>query len=221
VDADYVSKVEPEFARLVGRGVALAAPEVSLEARLRLLQLGHQYGFLKTAAFTSAEMQPAVHMGHLPLVDLLSLNLDEAAALLGCSAEEHPPQAIVESALQRLQMLNPKMQIAITAGKNGSWAWDGTRLTHAPAYPVQVASSAGAGDAFLAALIVGTVAGLSWSQAQELASLTAALSVTSPHTIHPGLERNSLRAFADQLGAPLSDAVRALLGSVLDCAEIK
>lgn len=216
VDAEYISGVELEFARFAGRGVALAAPEVSLEARLRLLQLGQQYGFLKVAAFTSAEMQPAVHMGLLALTDMLSLNLDEAAALLGWSAEKYSPTAIVESAIQRLQALNPKMLIALTAGKNGSWAWDGICLTHTPAYPVRVASSAGAGDAFLAALIVSMVAGLSWAQAQELASLTAALSVTSPHTIHPGLERDSLRVFADQLGAPLSDAVQVLLRSDLD-----
>jgi len=211
VDASYISSVEPEFARFSGRGVALAAPEVPLEARLRLLQLGSQYHFLKAASFTSAEMLPAVQMGLLDHTDLLGINLDEAAALLGWVVEEHPLLAIVESAIKKLQELNPLMKIVITAGKNGSWAWDGIQLTHASIYPVQVASSAGAGDAFLATLIAGTVVGLTWSQAQELASLTAALSVTSPHTIHPGLERTSLSAFASQSGASLSETIKSLL----------
>jgi len=210
VDETYISTVEPEFARLSGHGVVLAAPEVPLLARLRLLQLGRKYHFLNAASFTSAEMLPAAQMGLLALTDLLSINLDEAASLLGFSADEHPPEEMIESAVHYLRELNPSMQIAITAGKQGSYAWDGARLTYAPAVPVQVSSSAGAGDAFLAALIVGTVAGLSWSQCQELASLTAALSVTSPHTIHPGLERTSLNAFASQSSISLSDAVKAL-----------
>jgi ribokinase len=216
VDAETIDSVEPEFKRLSGHGVVLAAPEVPLAARLRLLQLGRQYGFLNAASFTSAEMVPAVQMGLFALTDLLSINLDEAAALLGRPAETasmyaSPPLEMVQPAIHRLREINPAMRIAVTAGKAGSWCWDGAGLTHAPAHPVPVASSAGAGDAFLAALIVGTVAGLSWSQSQELASLTAALSVTSPHTIHPGLERRSLSALASQLGVSLSEAVMALL----------
>jgi ribokinase len=216
VDAETVASLSPEFVRLSGGGVALAAPEVPLPARLRLLQMGRKYRFLNTASFTSAEMIPAVEMGLFALTDLLSINLDEAAALLGRPAEAasvhaSPPLEIIEPALHRLLEINPALRIAITAGKAGSWGWDRGILTHSPALPVPVASSAGAGDAFLAALIVGTVAGLNWSQSQELASLTAALSVTSPHTIHPGLERSSLWAFAGQLGVSLSEAVMALL----------
>ena len=211
VDAETIASVEPEFARLSGGGVVLAAPEVPLAARLRLLQLGRQYRFLNAASFTSAEMIPAVEMGLFALTDLLSINLDEAAALLGCPVEATSPVEMVQPAIHRLYEINPAMRIVITAGKAGSWGWDGACLTHAPVHTVPVASSAGAGDAFLAALIVGTVAGLSWSQSQELACLTAALSVTSPHTIHPGLDRRSLWAYASQQGVSLSEAVTTLL----------
>jgi ribokinase len=219
VDAETIASLEPEFVRLSGCGVALAAPEVPLVARLRLLQLGRKYRFLNAASFTSAEMIPAVEMGLFALTDLLSINLDEAAALLGRPAEAasmhaSPPLEIVQPTIHRLCEINPALRIAITAGKAGSWGWDRGILTHSPAHPVPAASSAGAGDAFLAALIVGTVAGLSWAQSQELASLTAALSVTSPHTIHPGLERRSLSALASQLRVPLSEAVLALLRPV-------
>jgi ribokinase len=219
VDAETIASVEPEFARLAGHGVALAAPEVPLAARQRLLEMGRKYGFLNAASFTSAEMRPALQMGLFPLIDLLSINLDEAAALLEQPAESASPfeagperrRRIVQPAIRSLLEIHSGMKIAITAGQAGSWGWDGSSLIHAPAHQVPVASSAGAGDAFLAALIVGTVAGLAWSESQELASLTAALSVTSPHTIHPSLERHSLWAFASQLGAPISEAVSALL----------
>ena len=56
-----------------------------------------------------------------------------------------------------------------------------------PAFPTRMVSTAGAGDAFLAGVITGLVADLSLTQAQELGSLVAALSVTSPHTINPEL----------------------------------
>ena len=195
-----------------GQGVALAVPEVPLEARQRLLQLATAHHFLRAASFTSAEMLPAARLGLFALTDLLSLNLDEAAALLGWTAEEHLPGEIIEAAARLLLDLNPALKLAITAGKDGSWAWEGSLQNHLPAVPVQVASSAGAGDAFLAGLIAGTAAGLPWFQAQELATLTAALSVTSPHTIHPGLEREALRELALQAGVTLSSPVEKLLG---------
>lgn len=211
VDADTISQVEPEFIRRAGQGIALAAPEVPLEARQRLLQLGSASHFLRAASFTSAEMLPAARLGLFGMTDLLSLNLDEAAALLGWSAAEHPPLTIVETAAHKLLGLNPTLKLAITAGRTGSWAWEGDHCFHLPAIPVQVASSAGAGDAFLAGLIAGTAAGLTWFQTQELASLVAALSVTSPHTIHPGLERDSLRELALRSGVSLSPSVESLL----------
>ena len=39
----------------------------------------------------------------------------------------------------------------------------------------------------------------------------AALSVTAPHTIHPGIERDSLRDFANRHQALLTEAVQSLL----------
>ena len=82
---------------------------------------------------------------------------------------------------------------------------------HVPVFPAQVVNTAGAGDAHLSGVIAGLVAGLAMVQAQELGTLVAALSVTSPHTIAPEIARQSLRAFAARSQAPLSDAVRALL----------
>jgi ribokinase len=211
VDAAYVSRAEPEFARFAGRGIALAAPEVPLAARRRLLELGTAYRFLRVASFVSAEMQPAAESGLLGETDLLGINLDEAAALGGAPAAGREPVEVVEAAVERLRGLNPAMLVSITAGRLGSWSWDGTSLAHLPAWPATVVSTAGAGDAHLAGIIAGLAAGLAMAQAHELGALVAALSVTSPHTIAPEVEREALRALADRLRVPLSGAVRDLL----------
>jgi sugar/nucleoside kinase (ribokinase family) len=215
VDAAFLAQAKPEFARFAGRGVALAAPEVPLAARDRLLHLGTRYGFLRVASCVAQEMGAALEMGMLDRVDLLAANVSEAAAAAGLPSELTPRSVstaeIVKAAVARLRGINPTMLISITAGNQGSWSWDGQALTHVPAFPAEVASTAGAGDAHLAGIIAGLVAGMALSQAQELGTLTAALSVTSPHTINKEIDRRSLHTFAARIQAPICEAVRDLL----------
>jgi ribokinase len=213
VDASFVGRAEPEFIRFAGRGIALAMPEVPLPARRKLLELGTTYGRLRAASFTSAEMRQIVQDDSLRLVDLLGINLDEAAAAVGSSPEDKPPEVIVETAVKALCSLDSRLQITITAGRRGSWSWDGGSLVHFAAFPARVVSTAGAGDAHLAGIIAGLTAGLPLAGAHELGALTAALSVTSPHTINPDVDRGSLREFASATHAPLSDAVWELLAN--------
>jgi ribokinase len=206
VDAGWISRSEAEFARFPGVGIALALPEVSLDARRRLLGLGTAHGFLRVASFTSAELLEVA--GELDEVDLLALNLDEAAALAGIPAEDTTPEAVVQAALARTR---PEMMVTVTAGARGSWSWDGATLTHLPALPVKVIGAAGAGDAHLAGILAGLAAGLPLVEAHQMGVLTAAVAVTSPHTINGELDRDALWACASATGVPLADAVRALL----------
>lgn len=215
VDAEFVSQAEAEFREYTGRGVALAAPEVPLAARAMLLKLGTQYRFWRVASFVAEEIASALEMGMHRQVDLLALNLSEAAAVAGWLSEvdlsASSASGVVEAAVERLRVLNPALAISITAGKSGSWSWNGETLHHVPALPAKMSSTAGAGDAYLGGMIAGVVAGLSLPQAQELATLTAGLSVTSPHTINKKIDGESLRAYAIKSGAPLCDAVLGLL----------
>jgi ribokinase len=211
VDAAFIAGAADEFARFAGRGIALAAPEVSLEARRELLVQASRHGFLQAASFTSGELKEAYAVEMLSHVDLLSINADEAAALIGQPAGEQPAEELARAAFARLKQINPSIQAAITAGRQGSWSWDGQSGRHVPALPAPAVNTAGAGDAFLSGLIVAQVAGLEFDQAQQLATLVAGYSTTSPHTIHPGLDRRSLRAFAGQAEAPLDAAVLDLL----------
>ena len=208
-----VSRAEADFAAYQSHGVVLAAPEVPLAARQKLLQMGTKYSFRRVAAFTSAEIFPAIEMGLLDEIDLLALNRDEAAVVAGIQSRvgDGPPQPIVDVALIALKAINPKLQVTITAGGWGSWSWDGKNVKHVPAFPTEVVSTAGAGDAFLAGVIAGEAAGLNLQEAQELGMLVAAHSVTSPHTIDPNINRKSLRLFAVQASLALSARVDRFL----------
>ena len=206
-----VTLAEDDFSRFQAQGIALAVPEVSLTARRKLLDLGTQYHFLRVAAFNSAEILPALEMKMLTLTDLLALNRDEAAVVAGIKPDDVPALSIVEAALPKLRAINPALQVTITAGKEGSWSWDGNNLSYIAAFPSRMVSTAGAGDAFLAGVIIGLVADLPLPQAQELGTLVAALSVTSPHTIYPGIDRLSLHLFSSEFSLALSDPVKQLL----------
>jgi sugar/nucleoside kinase (ribokinase family) len=211
LDAAQVAQAASEFEQYAGRGVALVLPEVPLPAREKLLELGTAHRFFRVASFTSAEMWPAIEMNLMGKLDLLAMNRDEAAAVVGMSAEDHHPLALVEATINKLRDISPGLLVSVTVGKDGSWSWDGEELVHVPSVPAEVVSTAGAGDAHISGIIVGLIAGLSLSQAQELGTLVAAVSVTSPHTIHPGIDRALLRDFAIRQQVPLTEAVRGLL----------
>ena len=130
VDAGWINRAETEFARFAGAGIALALPEVPLGARQKLLALGTAHGFLRVASFTTAEIVELA--GRLDQIDLLALNLDEAAALAGVSAEGSEPEAVVRAALAKL---NPDMWLTVTAGSAGELVlgWDGIDASARPA----------------------------------------------------------------------------------------
>ena len=215
VGAEEVSRAEADFGAYQGHAVALAAPEVSLAARQKLLQMATKYGFWRVAAFTSAEIEPAIQMGLLAETDILAMNRDEAAAVAGIRspAEEGDAQPIVEAALARLITINPDLQVTITAGGLGSWSWDGKKVQHMPAFPAELVSTAGAGDAFLAGVIAGRIAGLQFQEAQQLGMLVAAHSVTSPHTIDPKINRAALSSFAAKAKLNLSARIGQFLSN--------
>jgi sugar/nucleoside kinase (ribokinase family) len=206
VDADAVLAAEAEFDAYTGRGIALALPEVPLEARRALLALGAARGFFRVASYTTAEILEL--QGRLDDVDLLALNLDETAALGGLEAGAEEPEALVRAAVMRAR---PGTLLTVTAGARGSWSWDGAALAHQPALPVPVAGTAGAGDAHLAGTIVGLVIGLPLASAHLLGVLTAAVAVQSPDTINFQLDRPGLLACSRNTGLSLPDTTRDFL----------
>jgi sugar/nucleoside kinase (ribokinase family) len=194
------------------RTIALAAPEVGLGPRRRLLKLARAHGALGVASFVSGEVTEARDM--FELADLVVLNADEAEALAGRTLDPDDPSAIAEAA--------GVPQLIVTAGSEGAWAFSAGRSHHRAAIPVEVASTAGAGDALLGGLLAALAAGVpllppddadpgAFTCALDLGILLAALSVTSPHTIHPGADLDALLAFAERRGIafapPLANAL--------------
>jgi sugar/nucleoside kinase (ribokinase family) len=211
VDAEWIMSAQAEFERYRGCGVALAMPEVPLAAREALLELGTRYRFQRVASFTTGEMEEVAVRGLLARTDLLAVNRDEAAAVAGLASDVPSSESLVEAVIQRVAEEQPQLALSITAGRDGSWVWDGGRLHHLPALAVHAESTAGAGDAHLSGLIVGLAVGLPLAEAHQLAVLTAALSVASPHTIHPALDRPALWALAQEQAVPLAATLRQLL----------
>ena len=81
-DENFIGKYL-EKTGIDGKTIALAAPEISLPARLFFIERCHAAGAFVAAAFSSEEMASGEVRGALPQIDLLSANIDEAAALAG------------------------------------------------------------------------------------------------------------------------------------------
>jgi ribokinase len=211
VDAGFIAKAGKEVRKFGSKGIIMAAPEVPLAARHTLLELGKQHGLLCTASFTTEEIPYALESGIIKNIDLIALNLDEASAIAGIHSDSAEPVTIVQSAVHNLQQIQEHIFISITAGNKGSWCWDGIHLKHFPAIPAEVISTAGAGDAFFSGILCGLALGLHLFEAQQLGSLVAGLSVTSPHTIHKGIDRRALFEFLCKTELTFSDIINKLL----------
>ncbi len=211
VNRRLIAKSEDDFRRYSGVGIALAVPEVPLEARVTLIQMGSRYGFLRIASFTSSEVSEAIAKGLVRQLDVIALNRDEAVAAAGIEAEGTSLEKIAKCVVDKLRSENPDLRVSITAGKSGSYIWDGCDLRHVPAVSLRAQCTAGAGDAHLAGIIISMAAGLEFAEACRFGTLLAALSVTSPHTIHPSIDRAALADFARRKRFPLTDGIRRML----------
>lgn len=189
---------------LDARAIALAAPEVPLPARLRLLELATQRGALRVASFTPAELDQARTRGALAQVDLLAMNEEEAAALTRSAPPDRDPTPLLKASADALASENPRGSLLLSLGARGAYVWTAGRWHHAPALPVTVRSTAGAGDALLGGTLTGLALGLPLASAVELGSLVAAFKVTSPHTIPPEFDLEALRSFATAHAVTLS-----------------
>ena len=211
VDDAFIETAGIEIEKFGTKGIIMAAPEVPLLARQKLLELGKQHGLFCAASFTTEEINYALDAGILKNVDLIAINIDEASAVVGSIADETNMTSIVQSAIQKLQVHNKNIMASITAGKQGSWCWDSHQLNNFPAIETEATSTAGAGDAFFAGILCGLALRLHLFDAQQFASLVAGLSVTSLHTIHKGVDRQSLYKFLHTSDLTFSDKIIRLL----------
>ena len=210
VDRDFIEKAGSDISKLGSKGIIMAAPEVPLQARQALLEIGNKYGLFCSASFTSGEIADAFDSGIFSKIDLLAVNYDEASAIADTPVGTDT-QTLVGTAIKKLQEFNKSMMISVTAGKQGSWCWDGHRLNHFPSISTGVVSTAGAGDAFFSGVLTGLSLGLHLFDAQQLGTLIAGQAITSPHTIDKVLDRSTLNEFLRISNVRLSDKLIKLL----------
>jgi sugar/nucleoside kinase (ribokinase family) len=199
------------------RTIVLAAPEVPLPARRRLLELGRERGAFGVAAASSAELRTDEGQELLGLADLVSLNQDEAEALAGRPFVPGDASSFFEATSARAPRL------VVTAGAAGAFGRDQHGQVHVPALRVPVASTAGGGDAVLGGLVTGLAANLPLfpassrslaerevESALDLGVCLAAYAVASPHTIPPDVGWARLRSFLAPLGVRFGPALEGL-----------
>ncbi|MFH1761359.1 MAG: PfkB family carbohydrate kinase [bacterium] len=180
----------------------LAAPEVPLASRAKLLKLGRKIRGFNAASFSTEEIKRVKNTNILKDIDLLSLNMDEANALAGTSYRSLPDRTI-KKCCDSANKINPGLFLTVTNGSRGIYGCRNRNVEFIPALRVKVANTAGAGDAFLAGIMLGFIKGLPFISKAEpsclkLGRLISAISVTSPHTIHFGLNLKTLREFAKE-----------------------
>jgi sugar/nucleoside kinase (ribokinase family) len=195
-----IQRAERELKGCPNSCMVLAAPEVPLASRLKLLRLGRKYHAFNVGAFTSEEVARVKGLGMFRYIDLLSVNIDEAAMLAGMSPKRHP-NSIVKGCIQQVKKINPQLRLAVTCGKRGAYGYARGKVEFHPALRVKVKNSAGAGDAFLSGLMAGTVIGIPFlgkreTSCMKLGRALAAMAVTSPDTIHFGINKPALKRFS-------------------------
>lgn len=199
-----VWKTEYLFKQFQRKGIALAVPEVPLEIRFELLELATNYQFYRAASFTTEEVPAVLQSDVLEKVDYLAVNLDEAAAIVGRDPKTSSSGEIVDLSVGLLKKKYPALHLSITDGRNGSWSWDTVSIEHTSSVdPGDVVNSAGAGDAYMAGVLMGISTGLEFHEAQKTGALLGSYSVTSQHTIHENANGEALMEFAKANGIEL------------------
>ena len=186
--------VTPEYiqqcaAEIDSDSLVLAAPEVPLKSRIRLLEIGRERGAFTVSSFASAEAADFKASGGFVLSDLLAVNMDEALTLSG--GDHH-------DAANKITGTNPSIKLAITAGRGGVHLYEGGQYSHIPCLPAEVVSTAGAGDAFLGGTTAALMAGKDFIQAATFGTVTARFSVMSPNTIAETLTKETIETFLEE-----------------------
>jgi sugar/nucleoside kinase (ribokinase family) len=213
LDQTRVAACRPLLQEAGNRGIALCLPEVPLHARREFLRIASECGSYRVASFAFGELETAKKEGLFANIDLLAINREEAAAVAGVDGNI---DQVLEACATGLSASSRSMRLIVSAGSGGVCVFDQGRWSKHDAIPVEVVSTAGAGDALLAGTIAGLTAGLplrsgsseggerELSSAIDLGILLASFSVTSPHTIHPDANLSALVKFASDRGYFLS-----------------
>lgn len=197
--------------------VALCLPEVPLEIRHSFLRLATEANNFRVASFARAEIEAARAQGLFTLINLLAVNVEEASQIVGYPYSAVNCNQFLSDCSTALTDVQPGIQVVVSAGAEGAFAFEDGKWNHFLAPKVPVASTAGAGDALLAGIVCGLSIGLPLAHSRcseqvlsgneinsavELGLLLASFSVMSSHTINFDANPDALRKFAATLARP-------------------
>ncbi|MCL2528624.1 MAG: PfkB family carbohydrate kinase [Defluviitaleaceae bacterium] len=171
VTPEYIEKCASSIDE---NSLVLAAPEVPMASRIRLLEIAKEKKAFTVSSFLAEEAVEFEESGGFALPDLIAINGDEAAAVASGGIEE---------SAKKILSANPCIKLIITAGGKGSYLFEGNSTSHIPAIPVEIKSTAGAGDAFLGGTIAGLIQGKSFPQAAKYGAAAAYFAVSDNNTI--------------------------------------
>ena len=206
--ADDLGSVFPMSADLVhvaplsGESAGML-PSIAKRAKSEDLFLSCNPGIRQITTRTNTVITAAPHM------DLLSINGAEAAALVPCLSAlnadlrwERPrlgePILRSQGSMLRLEQFckafhaHGPTNILVTYGDEGAYLYDGTEMFHQPIIPVEVAGTAGAGDAFVSTLAWGLSSGKMPKDALHMAAHNASSVVSFVNTTDGLLTRDEL-----------------------------
>ena len=201
--------------------LGLCLPEVSMTARAALIRaLRDSHGYV-VASFTTAELAHHKTRSLLRSTDLLAINAEEAASLMGRPLRMDHAQGFLAGLASRVSAFNPNLDVILTCGSAGAYVLAGGRWDYCPAPEVACVSSAGAGDALLAAVLAARLGGLPLANpsafgrtlsargincALDFGVLAATDKIRSIDTIPPVVSLARLSDLARQLGVQAADS---------------
>ena len=106
----------------------------------------------------------------LPYVDTFLPSIEEAEQLTGLHSPPEIANFLMDYGIQT---------VGLKMGKRGSYIRTGTEEVHFPSYEVDVVDTTGAGDAYVAGFLAGTVMGWDLKRTCQLASAAGASCVTA------------------------------------------
>jgi sugar/nucleoside kinase (ribokinase family) len=219
-----IDRAESLFQSVGPRTIALLVPEVSLTCREHFLAVARQKGAFSAASFVSGEIADAKRLGMFDQLNLVSLNEEEAADLVGEAFTPGSPEGFLDRLFRLVASRYPQLGVVMSAGKNGAYFIDRSGWSHSPSPSVEVASTAGAGDCLLGGILAAMAAGIPLTHprrrpaaqsvledALDFGVLLASYKVSSPHTIHPDASLGELLRFAERLGISVVSEVERLV----------
>lgn len=154
-------------------GISQAISSACLDATLYALSLAREHGlqvsydFNYRPALWSKELAQATGWHTISrYVDILLATQEELALLTG--------ETDYQAAADRVLATGAKL-VAVKLGAEGCYLVTAEESCHAPAYPVEVADTVGAGDAFAAATVAGLLGEMPLPRIARFANLVAAL----------------------------------------------